>query len=173
MITIISGTNRKDSKSDVVAKEYSRYLTEMGEENQILSMTDLPLDIIQEDMYSNHQHGIKKLYNKYIEPVDKFVFIIPEYNGGFPGVLKVFIDCVPPSMFYGKKAGLVGVSAGRAGNLRGTDQFTNVLNYLQVNVFHLKPPLSLIDTLVDDKGTITDEVTEKILREHAKSIVAF
>lgn len=173
MITIISGTNRKDSKSDVIAKEYSRYLKDLGEESQVLSLIDMPKDIIQDDMYSNHRQAIKDIYNKFIAPVDKFVFVIPEYNGGFPGILKLFIDTVPPAMFYGKKAGLVGVSAGRAGNTRGTDQFTNVLNYLQVNVLHSKPPLSLIDTLVDEQGTITHEVTEKILRTHVEVLLKF
>jgi len=173
MITIISGTNRKDSKSDVIAKEYSRYLKDLGEESQVLSLIDMPKDIIQDDMYSNHRQAIKDIYNKFIAPVDKFVFVIPEYNGGFPGILKLFIDTVPPAMFYGKKAGLVGVSVGRAGNTRGTDQFTNVLNYLQVNVLHSKPPLSLIDTLVDEQGTITHEVTEKILRTHVEVLLKF
>ena len=37
-----------------------------------------------------------------------------------------------------------------------TDQLTNVLNYLKVNVLHEKPPMSKIDALVKD-GTLSEE----------------
>ena len=42
-----------------------------------------------------------------VTKTDKFIFVIPEYNGSFPGVLKVFIDaCSFPESFYEKKAAL-------------------------------------------------------------------
>ncbi len=33
-----------------------------------------------------------KMENELLIPTEKFIFIIPEYNGTFPGVLKAMID---------------------------------------------------------------------------------
>jgi NAD(P)H-dependent FMN reductase len=101
------------------------------------------------------------------------VFIIPEYNGSFPGILKAFIDCVPPRFFHGKKAGLVGVSSGHAGSLRSMDQFTNVLNYLQVSVLHSKPKLSGIEKIIDSERELNDSETINRLREHSALMLKF
>lgn len=173
MITIISGSNRKANKSLDIAKNYSIMLDEIGIENQIFSLNDLPSNMIHEDMYTKHSDEIIAIYNKYIEPVKKYVFVIPEYNGSFPGVLKIFMDSIPPAHFENTKAGLIGLSAGRAGNTRGTDQFTNVLNYLKVAVHFSKPKLSEIHGILNSKGEITNENTKNQLRLHAKMIAEF
>ena len=82
---------------------------------------------------------------------DKFWFVFPEYNGGIPGMLKLFLDAISvrayKATFHGKKACLTGISTGRAGNLRGLDQLTNILNYLQVIVHPNKVPISSISRL--------------------------
>lgn len=103
---------------------------------------------------------------------DKLIFVVPEYNGGFPGILKAFIDACPSNVFYGKKAGLIGLSAGRSGSLRAMDQLTNVLNYLQVNVYFAKPKLSGIDDLVKSEELVDTESLD-ILKKHASGFIEF
>ena len=51
MITIISGTNRKNSNSLKVAKYYQKQLLESGVASQILPLTDLPINIISPEFY--------------------------------------------------------------------------------------------------------------------------
>src|SRR4051812_48645001 len=119
MITIISATNRPNSSSLKVAKNYMQLMEKQGVELKLLSLELLPFDFILTDLYSKRSENFQQLLNEYIIPANKFVFMIPEYNGSFPGILKTFLDGIPPDLNRGKKAALMGISSGRAGNLRG------------------------------------------------------
>lgn len=172
MITIICGTNRKNSRTSVFAHTYHNILKNKGIECRILSMEEYPADLSVHDIYKYNHPEINNLVEKYIKPAEKLVFIVPEYNGGVPGILKLFIDSVDPKIFTGKKAGLVGVATGRSGNLRGLDHLAAMLNYLQTEVMAFKLPVSRIDTLMED-GKIHDETTLRTLEMHAEKLIAY
>lgn len=171
-ITIIAGTNREKSNSALVGNHYAKVVSTIGGDPMMLDLRNLPHDFIFSDMYGERSVAMEKVIHDYMESTDKFVFVIPEYNGGFPGVLKAFVDAVPPRVFHGKKAGLIGLSSGHAGGLRPLDQFTNVLNYLQVNVLHLKPKLSNIEGAID-AGEITNARAKGLLERHAELMLKF
>lgn len=172
-ITVIAGTNREASNSSKVAEEYARLLNDKGADAQVFNLRDMPHDFLVSDMYGLRSEEVERIVEKYIDEVNKYIFVIPEYNGGFPGILKAFIDCMNPQIFRGKKAGLVGLSSGRTGSLLGMDHFTGILHYLKVQVHYSKPKLSLIDSILDtDAGTV-DEETLKKLEEHAQQMIEF
>jgi NAD(P)H-dependent FMN reductase len=102
---------------------------------------------------------------------------VPEYNGSFPGSVKLFIDACTvreySRNFKDKKAALVGIASGRAGNLRGMDHLTGVLNYLGMTVMPDKLPISSIFKLKNGNGEVTDEDTLKIMEAHAKAFTAY
>ena len=116
---------------------------------------------------------MEQVISKYVRDAQKFIFIIPEYNGSYPGIWKTFIDIVPPRYFKDKKAGIIGVSSGHAGNLRGQEHLTGVLHYLKVHVHYNKPKLSGVESLVSADGALTDERSVKVLREHAVAMANF
>lgn len=142
MITIISGTNRPDNNTRQVADFIAKIYRDNAVDNQIYDLRDLPKNIAFSEVFGERSDAFAEDINRYVEGVDKFIFVLPEYNGSFPGVLKLFIDAVEPKYWAGKKAAVVGLATGRSGNLRGLDHLTNILNYLQVNVMHFKPNLS-------------------------------
>ena len=80
--TIISGTNRIGSQSEKVASEYWRILKEKNINAEILSLTNL-------DVFYRTPNYLK-IENKILIPTQKFIFIIPEYNGYFPGCFKSY-----------------------------------------------------------------------------------
>ena len=53
MITIIVGTNRKDSVSRQIAVQYAETLKEEGMESTILDLRELPTDFIYSALYEN------------------------------------------------------------------------------------------------------------------------
>lgn len=173
MITVIISTNRPDSNSQIVGDAYCHILNELGIQNTQLKLVDLPQDFVFADMYGKRTEAMESVISNVIEPVDKFVFVIPEYNGGFPGVLKSFIDCIPPSNWHDKKAGLIGISSGAAGSLRGMDQFSNVLNYLKINVLYSKPKLSGIEVILGSERKLDDSRVLSVLKEHAELFLKF
>ncbi len=75
--------------------------------------------------------------------------------------------------FDGKKAALIGVATGRAGNLRGMEHLTGVLNYLGTIVMPNKLPISRISKLKNGNGEIADEETLKVMDAHAREFLAF
>ena len=92
MITIISATNRPNSSTLKVAKNYAQLMEKQGVESKILSLESLPVDFIFTDMYGKRSENFQQLLDKYIIPAQKFVIIVPEYNGSYAGILKTFID---------------------------------------------------------------------------------
>jgi NAD(P)H-dependent FMN reductase len=173
MITIICGTNRPQNNTSIIVKAYADMLKSKGNATQILWLEDLPADFIfKNEVLGGASDKLKKIAEQYIEKPEKLVIISPEYNGGFPGVLKSFIDSIVPQLFENKKIALVGVASGRAGNLRGMDQLTNILHYLKAHVLPLKVPVSSINKLIDEHE-LTDESTREVLTKQIDQFLAF
>ena len=170
---IISATNRPGSSTLKVAKYYQTQLRQKGVEAGLLSLSELPDNIIKTDMYGQRSaefQVIQELINK----TEKFLFIIPEYNGSFPGVLKVFIDaCNFPESFYDKKAALVGISSGKYGNIRGIDHFTGVCHYMHLNVMPLKLHIGAIKTELNNESELFKEDTLKFTNEQLDKFIRF
>jgi chromate reductase len=173
MMTIISGTNRPNSSTLKVAKHYQQLMEQKGEKTQLLSLEKLPIDIAFNELYDKRSQAFQQLLDTYILPVHKFVFVVPEYNGSFPGILKLFIDAVHPDLLRRKKIALLGVSSGRAGNLRGMEHLTGIFNYLGVFVHPNRLPVSSVLTLLDDKGAIKDANTLVVLEKHIGDVIAW
>lgn len=173
MITIISGTNRKFSKTLIVAQTYQDILTSMGIESQLFSMEQLPATISQTYLSDPKDPEFERLIEKYIRSTDRFIVLIPEYQATFPGIFKLFLDGVQPKDFDGKKMALVGISSGRGGNVRGLDHLTSALHYLNVHVYHNKFPVSRIGDLVDANYKLSDEDTLKGLRRQAEGFMKY
>jgi NAD(P)H-dependent FMN reductase len=151
-ILIISCTSRKGSNTMKVCKIYERLLLEKKADTEIMDLSLLPENFIVSELHGNRSEKFSAMINEYIASNDHFIFVLPEYNGSFPGVLKLFIDAIHPKEWKDKFACLVGVSVGRAGNLRGMDHLTGILNYLKMHVFYNKLPISVVDKLLDENG---------------------
>ena len=170
---IISATNRPGSSTLKVAKYYQKALRQKGVDAGLLSLSELPDNLIKSDLYGQRSAEFQTILDV-VDKTEKFIFIIPEYNGSFPGVLKVFIDaCSFPESFYDKKAALVGVSSGKYGNIRGIDHFTGVCHYVHLNVMSLKLHIANIKTEFDAEGDLFKEDTLKFTNEQIDKFIKF
>ncbi|MGY8953110.1 MAG: NADPH-dependent FMN reductase [Flavobacteriales bacterium] len=175
MISVISSTNRKNSISSVFAKSICELLNESKIDNKVLNLNDLPDDFIfNNEVFGVHNERLLQIQDNHITDADKFIFILPEYNGSFPGAVKSFIDSFSPSRIHNKKALLIGISAGRAGNIRGLEHFTGILNYLRITVSPVKPAFAQCHTLIDEKlGLVNDENTLAFLKTNCEEFIEF
>ncbi len=172
-ISVICGTDRAGSNSAQVARAYISILDKKGIDNALLDLADIPKDLQSLGVYGTPGLELRKLVERHIDPYTKLVFILPEYNGSYPGIAKLFVDLVHPSHFHGKKVGLVGLSDGHSGNQRGLDHFATVLNYLRADVLWQKPKLSNIGERLQGSGHDLDEGSTRQLMDHADRLVAF
>lgn len=169
-ITIISCTNREKSFTYKVALIYKSLLEKKGLTPDILSLTDLPSDIAFSELYGKRSQAFEVMVKNHIDNADAFILIMPEYNGSFPGILKLFLDAVHPSKWNEKKVSLTGISSGRSGNVKGMDHLTSILNYLKMHVYYNKLPISQIDKLFNGSETLSHDET---LRNIDKQIEGF
>lgn len=173
MVTIISGTNRPASNTLKIAKYYQKALLKKGLETHVFHLEALPDNLIKSDLYGKRSEAFKPI-QELITKTTKFIFIIPEYNGSFPGVLKSFIDaCDFPESFYEKKACLVGISSGKYGNIRGVDHFGGICSYLHLHVMPLRIHIPYIRKEIDDLGDLFNEDTLKFTSEQMDKFIAF
>jgi len=173
MITIISGTNRPNSATLKLAKYYQSQLSAKGQDCHLLSLTDLPAGLIASDLYGKRSDEFKPI-QELISATSKFLFVIPEYNGSFPGVLKTFIDaCDFPDSFYEKKAALVGLSSGRYGNIRGVEHFTGVCGYMHIHLLPLRIYIPFVRQELNDEGNLCQPETVKFTNEQIDKFIAF
>lgn len=161
MIAIISSTNRLLSHTLKLSNYYKRVLETAGQEVKLVSLTDLPANTLQTDMYGKRSAEFQPIQNV-ITAAEKFIFVVPEYNGSFPGALKVFIDaCDYPDSFSGKKAALVGLSSGKYGNIRGIEHLTGICHYININVLPMRLHIPSIDKEFDADDNLVNPDTIK------------
>ncbi len=180
MITVFAGTNRKNSRTRLIAEYiYGLLLEQTEEEVRFFSLEDLPSDILHNDMYSQEGQSsdLKAIQEDCLIPANKFYFVVPEYNGGIPGVLKLFIDACSVNDYTGsfkggKKAALVGLSAGRSGGLRGLDYMSSCLHYLDIHVLPNRLPISVIESLITN-NQLADKGTQEALQNQVTSFLEF
>lgn len=156
MVTIILGTNRHLSKTAEIGNIYSNILTDLNIAHQVLNLEGRNFFTRNEEM--------KAIEQEFLIATEKFIFILPEYNGSFPGVLKLLMDNSDiRKAWWFKKAMLVGLADGRGGNLRGLDHLTTILQYLKMNVFYQKVMISRVsEVLQQEDNTIDPQILEEI-----------
>jgi len=150
-----------------VARLYYKLFSEKTKEVQLLSLED-------KNVWQDDSDDMKEIENKYLIPAEKIVIVMPEYNGSFPGILKLMMDNnnIKKCWWY-KKAMLVGVADGRAGNLRGMEHMTNILHYLKVHVLYNKLPISRINEEVSEEGQLLKPATAKAVNEQIQEFLNF
>jgi chromate reductase len=101
------------------------------------------------------------------------VFIVPEYNGSFPGVLKVFIDGLNfPNSFIHKKTAIVGISDGVQGGAIALSHLTDIFHYLGLNVLAQKVKIPFLKKNFVD-GKIVDPLIKNLIEGQAQLIAKF
>lgn len=169
---IIAATNRNNSRTETFAKYYQDFLATHGETSEIFSLRNLP-DGLLGNFFDKENNGFAPIQAK-VTAAQKFIFIVPEYNGGFPGVLKLFVDaCTFPESFKGKKAALVGIAAGKYGNVRGIEHFAGICSYCGIHTLPLRIHVPNAASIINEQREITHEDTLKFMQQQVNEFVNF
>lgn len=166
IITIISASGRHQSNTLKIARAYEELLSSDSFEIRFLSLSDV--DFCKKD---NHFLAMQETY---LAAAHRFIIVMPEYNGSYPGILKLMIDQSDVSKcWHHKKVLLTGVATGRAGNLRGMEHLTGCLMHMKMYVHPNRLPISAVDTLLDESGKLTDIKTLEAIRTQLHSFLLF
>jgi len=173
MFNLISATNREGSATELVSLIYSQIATKHSVPHSQYSLTQIPQEPLGDFIYRKGDNPWRRFSEGLFTGNDRIVIVAPEYNGSIPGILKLVIDCCDPQIFAGKKIALVGVASGRAGNLRGMDDLSNMLHYLKAHVYWHKLPISQIRQLIDEERQLKHTDTLASLEKHLLGFMAF
>jgi NAD(P)H-dependent FMN reductase len=173
MIAIISGTNRPGSNTRKVTAHVEKIYAALGVKTQLLDLAELPPEIISPNAYAEKPVGLKN-FTDAILAADGLVIVTPEYNGGVPGILKLFIDMLPfPESFEQRPVCFVGLAAGIWGALRPVEQLQAIFGYRNAYLFPERVFMPGIGKVLNEAGQFTNPDLEKRLGKQAEGFVAF
>ncbi len=173
MFNLISATNREGSSTELVSQTYSQIATNQSVPHNRYSLTQIPQEPLGDFIYRKGDNPWRRFAEGLFTGNDRIVIVAPEYNGSIPGILKLVIDCCDPQVFAGKKIALLGVASGRAGNLRGMDDLSNMLHYLKAHVYWHKLPISQIRQLIDEEKRLSHPDTLASMEKHLLGFLQF
>jgi len=157
-----------------IAEYYQNLLEQMQVSSVVLDLVQLPHDFTVSALY--HNSGKNEAFNSLkdlLENAEKFVFIVPEYNGSYPGVLKAFIDGLPyPNSFSNKKAALVGLSSNMHGASLALSHLNDVFSYLGMTTLALRVKLGEIRAHFADQ-IFSKPLYKELLEIQADQIINF
>jgi chromate reductase len=172
MIEIISGTDRPNSNTLKVAQLLQEDYRALKTDVQVLDLAQLNF---QDAVGGNYVQGAQGSFLTAVERVnhaDALVIVVPEYNGSFPGSLKLFIDYWRyPNSFENRPMAFVGVGL-RWGGLRPVEHLQQVMGYRNAYIFPHRVFLSNVkDTLKD--GKISDPLIKELLKIQSRDFLKF
>jgi len=113
-----------------------------------------------------------------VQKSDAVLFVSPEYNRSVPGVLKNAIDVgsrpYGKSSFLGKPTGIVANSPGPLGGVAAAMHLKALLPGITGPIMQ-QPEIYLngVGDAFDDKGELTKESLEKVLKDYLAAFAAW
>lgn len=168
MITILVGTNRPGSNSRKIAIEIKALYKGLNVETSLLDLHDLPSELFSPSAYSEKPQAFEPFTNAILNAKGLHL-VLPEYNGGFPGILKYFIDMLPfPESFEGRAVAFTGLAAGQFGALRPVEQLQQIFSYRNAYIYPNRVFIPGVNSVLDDSGKLTDaKLKERLVAQAA------
>jgi len=172
-LKIISSTDRPNSNALKISNYVRSMYEKEGVDVEVISLKDFPMDKVAGGMYGKDLLEVKA-FNDPIINADGLVFVIPEYNGSFPGILKLFVDYLPfPEAFEKMPMAFIGEAAGAFGALRSVEQFQMIANYRNALQFPERVFIARVNKEFDEETGLKDEFTQSLLESQVTNFVKF
>jgi NAD(P)H-dependent FMN reductase len=163
-VPVVLGTPRKGRMSEYAARlVWSEVEKRQGVETELVDVATLPIPVDDAGEGAKDPE-LAETMNR----ADALVIVAPEYNHGYPGLLKHVLDTNLPEYIH-KAAGIVGVSAGVFGGARMIQNLVPVLRELGLVTIFWDVNFTSVHSRFDEDGALLDETflprIEKFLDE--------
>lgn len=171
-IVVVCGTNRDGALSRLLAIEAAETYSKRGHQVDLLDMAELPAEALLPNAYKDQADSVKALVDRFLV-ADGVVFVIPEYNGSYPGVVKLFVDMLPyPAGFDSRPCAFIGIAAGQFKSLRAVEHFQQVAGYRNAYIYPRRIFIGdSFKQFVD--GRLSDDELTLRLDEQAEGFIDF
>jgi NAD(P)H-dependent FMN reductase len=163
-IPVILGTARKGRASAAVASlVVGEVAKRTGVTTELIDIATVPMPV------DDAGEGIKDgRFAGLMAAADGLVIVTPEYNHGYPGLLKHVLDSCLKEYIH-KAVGIVGVSAGGFGGTRVIESLLPVMRELGLVTIFWDVNVSSAQKVFDESGELRDPAMlpriDKFLRE--------
>jgi len=163
-IPVILGTTRQGRSSDPVARLITAEIGKRpGVVSELIDVATLPLPT------DDAGEAIKDVgFSSRMDRADALVIVCPEYNHGYPGLLKHVLDSCLKEYIH-KAVGIAGVSAGIFGGARAIENLLPVMRELGLMTIFWDLNFGNASQLFDPAGKLLDAAflprIEKFLNE--------
>ena len=165
-IPVILGTPRQGRMSEHVARFV---LAEVGKragvETELIDVRELNLPT------GDAGEAIKDAkFSEAVARADALVLVVPEYNHGYPGLLKHALDTNLKEYIH-KAVGLCGVSAGPFGGTRVIENLLPVMRELGLVTIFWDVNFSSVGKAFDERGALLETAYARRLEKFLKELV--
>jgi NAD(P)H-dependent FMN reductase len=168
VLPILLGTNRQNRNSVHPA----RWL--LGEMQKRTDIETMLFDVADFELpHDDYGQGIKDRFPEWRDTIiraDGLVIVTPEYNHGYPGILKAVLDLLLKEYIH-KAVAFVGVSAGPWGGTRGIEAMVTMVRELGLAVTFTDLNFPKVQKTFDAEGRLLDEAFEKRAKEFLDELV--
>jgi NAD(P)H-dependent FMN reductase len=165
-IPVILGTPRQGRMSEHVAHLVVEEVAKRnGIESELIDIRAIPLST------TDAGEAIKDSnFSRTVARADALVLVVPEYNHGYPGLLKHVLDTNLKEYIH-KAVGICGVSAGGFGGARVIQNLLPVMRELGLVTIFWDGNFSLVQDLFDANGQLLDQTYPKRLDKFLKELI--
>jgi NAD(P)H-dependent FMN reductase len=165
-IPVILGTVRQGRMSEHVARfVFGELGTRAGVESELIDIRALNLTA------SDEGGAVKDTkFSETVARADALILVVPEYNHGYPGLLKHALD-TNLSEYIHKAVGICGVSAGPFGGTRVVENLLPVMRELGLVTIFWDVNFSSVRNVFDASGQLLDAAYVKRLEKFFKELI--
>ena len=164
VIPVILGTARQGRQSENVARFVFEQTKKRADvETELIDVRALPMRL--DDAGEQMKDAV---FSATIERCDGIILVVPEYNHGYPGLLKHALDMNLKEYIH-KTVGICGVSAGPFGGARVIEGLLPVVRELGLVAIFEDVNFGKVQTIFDEQGKLLDQTyvrrVDKFLNE--------
>lgn len=165
-IVVILGSVREGRKSEAVAKYFEDKIRVLGHSVTLVDFKSLPLPFYNGPtvpvVYFKTQYpdANAQKWSEIARAADAFVIVSPEYNHGYPAVLKNALDWGYLE-FERKPFGLVGVSNGKVGGARMIENLRPVIENFGAVAMRETVMVGPVQDYFDESGKLINPDLDK------------
>jgi NAD(P)H-dependent FMN reductase len=165
-IPVILGTVRQGRMTEHVARfVFGEFVKRAGVESELIDIRALNLTA------SDEGEVVKDTkFSETVARADALILVVPEYNHGYPGLLKHALD-MNLSEYIHKAVGICGVSAGPFGGTRVVENLLPVMRELGLVTIFWDVNFSSVRNVFDASGKLLDAAYIKRLEKFFKELI--
>jgi NAD(P)H-dependent FMN reductase len=175
-LKIILGTTRHGRTSDKIGALLKGMIEQRTDvEVEVLDLRDFNLPFLNDEVAPAYRTAITDpVVQKWADAIAQaqaFIIVVPEYNAGYPGVLKNALDTLYKE-WNGKAVAFVGYSGGATGGNSAIAQLRTVTDALKMDSIAQTITIPTAWKAFDKKGNLLNTAIEKDVNEVVDQLVA-